>query len=345
MRSRRALLALLLPAAGLAFAADFASPVTLHQPVVSDRGLFVEEGARRAVVASAGSPQTSFALRPTESLTAVAETAEGWVAVSTLKRPRRDRTEIVLHRETAEGYRRARGPRTGKRALLLGGVPLVERGQLVGLAWLQGASPRSARVRAADWSGVRWGPTTTVAPPAEGSQTGLAGAVLDNGDWLLVWSAFDGQDDELMWSLRRGANWSAPRRLTAGNRVPDVAPTVVATRGGALVTWNRLEGENYRLILSQLRNGAWSAPRPIAGPGAVRPAFHRLSGRLHLLYKQSFPAQWVVLDLDEGGAARRQARSVAPDHGRPVLELGSQSEPRLRWSADSTERAEWRPAR
>ncbi|HXT50156.1 MAG TPA: hypothetical protein VN811_03885, partial [Thermoanaerobaculia bacterium] len=122
-------------------------------------------------------------------------------------------------------------------------VPLLRDGELVGLAWLEGEAADRFAVRAAAWDGGEWSEPQSVAPPGPGSQLALTGTVLADGSWLLAWSAFDGEDDEVVWSLRRGnGRWSAPAPVAAGNAVPDVTPTVRADGDGALLAWTRYDG-------------------------------------------------------------------------------------------------------
>src|SRR5215213_6326831 len=112
-------------------------------------------------------------------------------------------------------------------------LPLIEDGHLAGLLWLEGDSRSSFGVRFAEWNGSGWREPRTLAAPGPGSQLALTAARLADGTWLAAWSAFDGTDDEIVWSRRgRDGAWSPARRAAAGNEVPDITPALTATRDG-----------------------------------------------------------------------------------------------------------------
>src|SRR6266545_231706 len=96
-------------------------------------------------------------------------------------------------------------------------LPLVEDGRLAGLLWLEGDGRTSLGVRFAEWSGSGWSESRTVSAPGPGSQLALTTARLADGTWIAAWSAFDGSDDEIVWSRPRpGAPGSRGRRVRAG---------------------------------------------------------------------------------------------------------------------------------
>jgi acyl-CoA thioesterase-1 len=159
-------------------------------------------------------------------------------------------------------------------------LPLVEDGRLAGLVWLEGDGPLSLGVRFARWNGAGWEAPQTVSAPGPGSQLALTAARLGDGTWLLAWSAFDGHDDEIVWSRQAAdGTWSAPRRVAKDNAVPDITPTLTATAdaadaanadGAALLTWSRFDGSIYQVVTSRFRAGRWDAPRA-AGRAAPAP--------------------------------------------------------------------------
>lgn len=209
-------------------------------------------------------------------------------------------------------------------------VLLVDGGRLAGLAWLEGDGPRSLSVRAAAWTGQgwgqNWGSTQQVSHPGPGSQLALTGAVLDDGSWLLAWSAFDGTADEIVWSRRVGESWLPVSRLSAANAVPDITPALTATPGGgALVAWSRYDGQGYQLRVARFDRGEWQGERAAASSGSLYPAF--VGSRL--LYMEAEPRAWSVLDLDAQGRSKARA-SVPSALGRPVLGF-TKGEVRMRW--------------
>jgi hypothetical protein len=253
--------------------------------------------------------------------------------------------------EDGDGIRKIfvlRGSGTASRALSVppgqedgryGPVLLAAEGRLAGLAWLEGDGPRSLAVRASAWSGARWEAPVAVSRPGPGSQLALTGAVLADGSWLLAWSAFDGQDDEIVWSRRApdGA-WSKAQRVAPGNEVPDIVPALTATGNGALLSWNRYDGEGYRLLLARFSGGAWRDERTIAPAGSLYPSFVDEAGRPALVYLSVVqPRAWAVLEMDASGRVLGRA-AVPSSLDRPVVGFEA-SEVRMRWPAAAREAA------
>lgn len=209
-------------------------------------------------------------------------------------------------------------------------LPLVgPDGELAGLAWLEGDDPARLEVRFAAWNGTSWGPAETVAGPGPGSQMALAATVLADGSPLLLWSAFDGEDDEVLWSLGGGGSWSEPRRLGADDRVPDITPAVRRDhRGGrgtgALAAWSEYAatgaaadpGGGYRVMVSRLEvrgsEATWSPPRPIGPPGSLFPTWTTPEGGESagplLLLRTVRPRGWQAVELGPGDLPRRRAQ-------------------------------------
>lgn len=214
---------------------------------------------------------------------------------------------------------------------------LVDQGRLAGLAWLEGNGDRDLSVRAAAWKGPGWEAPERVSSPGPGSQLALSGAVLGDGSWLLVWSAFDGQDDEIVWSLRQGSTWLPIRRLSADNAVPDILPAVTAAKGnGALAAWSRFDGQGYQLRTARLVNGEWRGEQPAAPSGSLYPVFLGDVARPRLLYKNAWPRAWTVLDLDAEGKVLAKATAPSSSNVRPVVVL-QRGEVRMRWPSGQGE--------
>jgi hypothetical protein len=202
---------------------------------------------------------------------------------------------------------------------------------LVGLAWLEGESLERLGVWAAEWDGAAWRDAAPVAAPARGAQLALTGAVLADDSWLLAWSAFDGEDDEVVWSRRGDRGWSAPAGLPGGEQVPDVTPAARADGDGALLVWSRFDrtsGE-YLLVASRLAAGRWTAPRAVTGPGTLAPSWE---GNL-LLFRDARHGAWVAGRLDDAVVAAVAARH-APAGERPAL-LEGPGGPSLRLPSDA----------
>lgn len=210
-----------------------------------------------------------------------------------------------------------------------GAVLLVDGGRLAGIAWLEGDGDRSLSVRASLWNGKRWQAPERVSYPGPGSQLALTGAVLADGSWLLAWSAFDGQDDEIVWARRQGSSWQPVQRLTS-NSVPDITPSLAATAdGGALIAWSRFAGTGYQMRVARFGKDGWSGEHPAASSGSLYPTF---LGSSRLLYLDAAaPRSWSVLDLDSEGRVKAKA-SVASTLERPAVAFEG-SQVRMRWPA------------
>lgn len=255
---------------------------------------------------------------------------DDWVAAgvrdgSTLVLLRNDRTGTA----DSPGVARVPAPESGG-GVAASPVPLSDgEGGLVGLAWLAGASPRSLEVRfapALDRGRGSWGATETVAAAAAGSQLALSGAVLADGSALLVWSAFDGEDDEILWSRRDEGRWSEPATLGGGNRVPDITPAVAAVGEGAVAAWSRFDGGEYRLVISRWTGEGWSPPEPAGPPGSLYPTLLAGDEGAVLAYRDARRRAWTALRLES--TARITARAFLPvsEAGADPVLLGSGAE-------------------
>jgi hypothetical protein len=279
-------------------------------------------------------------------LETVAGLGAGWLAAGT--RPvASGGSEILLLAGEGETVSPLPAPPGRTAQLRREPLPLVDGDRLAGLAWLEGAGPRALAVRFAPWNGAGWGEPETVSPPGPGSQLALAAARLGDGSWLLAWSAFDGHDDEIVWSRRgagaadaAGTTWSRPRRVAADDEVPDITPALVATPGGALLAWSRFDGEGYRVVVARFRDGRWEAPRTVGPEGSLFPSFEPGTATgARLLFRTAAPAGWSVLDLDAAGRPRRSAAVPSADDARPVVRDAGPAALSFRWPASGVERA------
>lgn len=232
----------------------------------------------------------------------------GWIAAG-VRPDASGRSEILLLVGDDSTVTELPAPPGRNSALRRQPLPLIEAGRLAGLLWLEGDSRTSFGVRFAEWSGSAWSEPQTVAAPGPGSQLALTATRLADGTWLAAWSAFDGTDDEIVWSRRgRDGAWSPARRAAAGNEVPDVTPALTATRDGALLAWSRFDGNDYRVVVSRFRNGAWTQPESAGPAGSLFPSFEPApQGRVWLLYRTAVPRGWTVAELDRQGRPERRA--------------------------------------
>jgi hypothetical protein len=248
----------------------------------------------------------------------------GWIAAGSTQNEDGRRTLFLL---SAEGAVAA--PAGQEAAQRRGPVFFVEDGRLQGMAWLEGNDDRTLAVRAAEWNGHTWKTAEPLSRPGPGSQIGLAGAVLADGSWLLAWSAYDGEDHEIVWARHTAQGWSAARPVSKGNSVPDITPALTAAGNGALLAWSRYDGESYRLQLARFeagsgKDGSWKDERPIAPSGSFHPSFQGLL----LLHQSARPSSWSVLELSPSGKVLRRSAALSALMERPVL---SEDGLRLRW--------------
>ena len=321
------------------------------EPLTAARGgerwvLLAARGVARLELPDGGS--LPLPLPAGAELSRLAAVEGGWVAAGTTRQG--DGRGLLLLQGDAEGAQALPAPPGQRGRERAWPVLLVDQasGRLAGAAWLEGADHRSFAVHAAAWDGRGWGPVEEVAPRGPGSQLALAGTVLADGSWLLLWSSFDGHDDEIVWSLRHGVTWRPAERLSADNTVPDVVPAVVPTRHGALAAWSRYDGEGYRLRLARFAAGPagqWQGERAAAPTGSLYPSFAGEPGRPSLLYLSVVPRGWVMAELDERGVVkRRSAVTAAPATSgtpatpqntgldRPIVLPGAAGGLVLRWS-------------
>lgn len=238
-------------------------------------------------------------------------TASGWILSGVIRGE--GRAEILLLERDAVGDLRSLPiPELEAGTEIRDPIPLIGAdGDLRGLVWLEGSDRRSLGVRHAAWTGSSWEASRALAAPGPGSQLALDAARLSDGSHLLVWSRFDGEDDEILWSRREGGRWSAPTPLGAGNRVPDITPAVAPLGDGAVAAWSRFDRGEYRLFVSRWSGDGWSAPEPAGPPGSLYPTLLAQDDGAVLAYRDARRRTWTALHLDLAG--RVTARASLPD--------------------------------
>ncbi len=223
--------------------------------------------------------------------------------------------------------------------------------ELAAVVWLGGEADDRLAVRVARTRDGEWQRPQTISPPGRGTQIALTAAVLADGSWLVAWAAFDGSDDEILWSCSPdGTAWSTPRRLAADNRVPDVTPHLHATADGVLAAWSRYDGNDYRVQVARFDGTAWSQPATVGVPGSLDPRFDD-GERPVLVYRRAVPRGWAVVELD-GGEVAPEARpeisvirqaDIAGDR-RPVVSEVTAEGVVLRWPGGQRSTLAWQPA-
>lgn len=211
-------------------------------------------------------------------------------------------------------------------------VPLADASTLRAALWLEGADPGRLAVKAARRTSEGWEPPATVAPPGPGTQTALTGVALDDGTLLAIWSAFDGEDDEILWSHFDGVAWSPPASLTQ-DRWPDITPAVRSVPGsGALLAWSGYDGRHYRLELARFDGTSWDPPRIVGRRGASAPGFGSTREPV-LVFHEAESSEWIVAGLTADGQLAWDRSFAGPLEPRPRLRAIDPDGPVLEWSA------------
>lgn len=342
--SRRLAFVLTLLLVPLSVSGGRREPQQMMQATEVERGWVVSIDQRRARLRAPDGARQSFRVRRGEHWLNFSEFRAGWMAAGI--KPGRNRLDLKLVANFGHGVRRLPQPPERQGTMRTRPTPIVSSFGPQGLAWLEGDSLTRMAVRAAPFDEGSFGAVSTVSPAGMGSQTGLSATVLADGTWLLVWSRFDGRDDEIYWAARYpGGSWTAPRRLTANNSTPDISPGLLPHGDGALVAWSRLEDE-YEVVTATFSNGAWSSPRRLGVPGSLSPTFRRVRDRDYLLVRNAWPAGWTAFRFDETGAPADFAVVAEESSRPPVLRTRGGSSLALEWPGRKKPAAlAWEPVR
>ncbi len=188
---------------------------------------------------------------------------------------------------------------------------------LHGLVWLEAGRPRAQEVWLAPWRDGGFEPPARLVAAGPGSQTALDAAVLRDGSWLLVWCAFDGEDDELVWRQRRPEGAWVGGRVSPDNGAPDITPRLRVTRDGAAVAWSRYDGRVYRVRTARFKDGRWSDEDWAAPADSLYPEW--AGGDDTLLYLEGATRTWTA-----AGPASTLRFETATSTA-PVLDIDSTS--------------------
>lgn len=209
-------------------------------------------------------------------------------------------------------------------------APVLGPAGLEALLWIEGKDQQSGAVKFAAWNGSAFVNPVTIAPPGPGTQTALQVLRLADGSWLAVWSAFDGQDDEILWSRGSAQGWSPAKAMTA-NSVPDVTPALRQTRGGALMVWSFYDGNDYRLRSARFADWSWTDGEVFGGKGASYPAFAETSGAT-VVFRQVEPEAWRVVELKDDAKVGRQVDIPTATRRPPTILAIDDKAVTIEWS-------------
>lgn len=197
---------------------------------------------------------------------------------------------------------------------------LVDAAGWTGLAWIEGDGPKRQRVMAARRVDGVWDVPSTISPPGAGSQLALTTTSLDDGTFLLAWSSFDGEDDEILWSRWDGQHATPPARVALDNAVPDITPHVLAAPGGVWLTWSRYDGRSYRVVVARFQGESFAEPLEIGPRGSLYPTLEEVDGRLVVVFQTASTRGWTAAELGGDGEVLRKTETEAASDARPVVE-------------------------
>ena len=315
----------------------------LIQPSVDSSEALLHSRKGEARLEIGGRSTRTLPVRSSETVSSLTRAGTKWLAAGT--RDRVQRRDLILFSIDGATSRRLSPPSGQREPFRIRPVPLASHSSLQGLVWLEGADMKSLSVMLAKRTGGSWSDPQRVPRPTSGSQTGLVATVLPDGRWLLVWSGFDGNDDELFFSLVGSDGASRPQRVTQSNSVPDVMPSLVQSRQGALLAWSQLDGGDYRVRISRFDGASWSAPRTVGPKGSQRPELTSDRGQVRLTYREAWPRRWSVAEIGDDGRPTRRARVEAATQIRPAVETSSTDTLVLRWSDSPSREAQWEVVR
>ena len=300
------------------------------QSLKTSRGDLLIIGPEGALVVSPGGARRQLPLPKAARVTDLRSSPESWFAAAVAIED--GSPSLHLFEGKSDGVETLPVPAQEHTKELAQPVFVADGRGIRALVWFAGEAHHQHAVRAAEWLDGHWGETQTISPPGKGTQIALATAALDDGSSLAVWAAFDGQDDEILWSRQLHGSWSRPRPIAEDNAVPDVTPSLFPTAGGALVTWSRYDGNDYRVNVSRFDGEGWTSPTVVGSRGTTEPTFSD-AAKPYLIYHRADPVAWGVIELDASGKALRETSIEIADPRRPVLFEVSERTVTLAWTA------------
>lgn len=296
--------------------------------------LYAVEGRDSLRIGRLGGAEKEVRVPPGASIHELEPFGTGWLAAGHL--PKGDGTELLLLMERDGSIERLPVPQGEGAKLSNQPIAMTQDESLVGLVWASGNDMRSLEIWAAEWLHGKWGDPELVAAKGPGSQLAPRAVVLEDSSWLVVWAAFDGEDDEIVWSRRDRGEWTKPRRVADDNAVPDITPALATIDGGAVLAWSWYDGNDYRLKLSRYLDGRWTEAMSFGERGSLYPSVVQGESGPLVLYKTVEPASWTVLELDRQGIGKRRAVVAVDVEDRPLLTIDSSREVLLRWQSDES---------
>lgn len=309
-------------------------PIPAHsQALETARGeILIRSAGGKALVQTANGSRVELPLTATARVSDLRTSSSGWLAAAVASDG--DAPALHLFRGRGEDVESLPSPVKAASRELQQPTFLVG-GDLEGLAWLAGDAHHQLAVTFSRWLGGSWSEPEIVSPPGKGTQIALSTAVLGDGSWLLAWAAFDGTDDEILWSRWSDGAWSASRPVAEDNAVPDITPHLVTTGDGALLAWSRYDGNDYRVNVARFAGDAFSAPTVVGPKGSTAPAFSATGAGgpelPYLIYHVAVPRAWAVAQLDPRGKVIREAAIELDEPRRPILARAAEGAQVFEW--------------
>jgi len=319
----------LLGVAGLAASASLAGVL---QATREGGELYAVQGRESLRIGRLGGAEEEVQVPAGASIHDLEPTSTGWLAAGHSRNGEGTGLLLLEEREGTIGLLPV--PQVADARLSGQPILLIGDDRLAGLVWAAGNELRGLEIWAAEWLHGKWGEPELVAAQGPGSQVAPRASVLDDGTWLVVWAAFDGEDDEIVWSRRTQGEWTEPARVAADNAVPDITPALATIDGGALLAWSWYDGNDYRLKTARFLDGNWTEPGSFGERGSLYPSLVEADESRLLLYKTVEPASWTVLELDRQGVAKRRAVIAEDVEDRPLVAIDEDRGALLRWQAD-----------
>jgi len=316
---------------GVAVLAASASGAGVFQATREGGELYAVQGRETLRIGRLGGIEEEVEIPPGASIQDLEPTRSGWLAAGHSPTP--EGTELLVLEQSEGTISSLPVPQVLGAKLSGQPILLIQDDSLVGLVWAAGNELRGLEIWAAEWLYGKFADPELVSPQGPGSQLAPRGVVLDDGSWLVVWAAFDGEDDEIVWSRRIQGEWTKPARVAGDNAVPDITPALAAIDGGALLAWSWYDGNDYRMKTSRFLTGTWTGPRSFGERGSLYPSLIQTDEGGLLLYKTVEPASWTVLAFDRQGTASRRAVIPVDVEERPLLAIDEGDGALLRWQA------------
>lgn len=252
----------------------------------------------------------------------------GWIATGT--DDRLTGRSLLLKIKNGSRIKTLAAPSRSRGSIAWWPLPMVHRSELVGLVWFEGDRMDRLAVVGSRWLGDGWAQPVVISPPGVGSQAGLTATVLADGSWLQAWTRWDGEDDEVVWSLGDGKRFSRPAPVNPGNAVADILPSVLADGRGAIIAWSQEQANRYILQMARFDGRRWK-PIEVPDSNAVGPQMVRRGGSTWLsawTNDDSGRSAWVLSRLQ--GDKLLPVDRIDGASPRPAIDATAGGKTRLR---------------